>query len=327
MSAETTVNTIISEALSRAQSMTEAAQGYSGDAVDAISEAQFQLSSPPIFSGGPTPPEFTGSLEDPTSTALSNYDANVGDMIDSLVPIFTGFLTDHFPRTDACLTVAEQWLCDTIQNGGTGIPADVEGQIWERARARELADASRREDEATNAFAMRGFTMPPGALSAQLMEIQQDAANKISAHGRDVAVEQAKIAIETVKFAVGEALRYRIAAIQAAIEYWKAYLLPYDIAAKRALAEVDIKTKFYNSALEYFRTRVLLYGHQVQEATNFYGSANAAYMAQAKALEGLGAAKAQAATAAAKAAGDIASAAQSALNTLAQYGYVENKEL
>lgn len=323
MSAETTVDQIIQAALTRAQEMTEAAQGFSNDAIKAIKDTQFQIEQQPSFGGGPTRPTFVGSLDDPTSTFKSDFDAAAGELVDKLATTFSGFLTDHFPRVNACLTAAEQWLCDVINGDWTGIPANVESQIWERSRARELMEARRREEEATAQFAARGFSLPAGALAGQLQEIQQDVANKVSSHGRDVAIKQAEIAVESVKFAVGEALKYRIAAINAAIDYWKAYLLPYDIAAKMALAEADWKKTFYNAAIEYYRAQVTLYGYDVNLSGSFWDASLKSYLAGTEAKSELGKARASAATAAATAAGNIGAAAQSALSALAQYGYVE----
>lgn len=323
MSVESTIDQMIQEALSRAASMADAAKGYFYDSIQAVGTISLNRPNTLITA---IPPTFTGSLDDPTSTVLSNYDANAGALVDKLATTFADFLNVYFPRTNACLTSAEQWLCDTIQNGGTGIPADVENQIWERSRARELTDANRLEEEAYAEFASRGFSMPPGALVERVDRIRQDAADKVSTHGRDVAIKQAEIHIDTIKFAVSEALKYRVAAIQAALDYWKGYLSPYDIAAKRALAEVEITTKFYNSALEYFKAEISLYGHVVNAQATQIGDELKAYGMEISGVGEWAQARSNAAGRAAQAAGAIGASAQSGLNTLAQYGYAENKE-
>jgi hypothetical protein len=324
MTTQVQVQAIIDAAMSRATTMTEAAQGYSQDAMEAIDDASFELTNPPITGGSATRPYYTGgSVDDPSSSFTSEFDAKAAELVEKLADIFGDFLNTYFPTYSAAATAAESWLLDVIQNGTTGIPADVENQIWERSRARELVEASRLEAEAAEDFARRGFSMPPGALADRVDRIRQDTANKISTHGRDVAIKQAEIAIETVRFAIGEALKLRWQAIQSALEYWKAYLSPYDVAAKRALAEGELKTKFYDKSLELFRIEAGIYGHDIQQNAAFWDSQLKAYMAQATAISGLGRAKADAAMGAAKAAGDIAAAAQSALNTLSSYGYQE----
>lgn len=321
MTTQTIVEQMIADAMARARDMTETARGYADDGVNAINALTLNRPNTQI---NVEKPVFTGSLDDPTSTFTSSYDARAGELVEELAAQVASFLNAYFPRTNACLTAAEEWLCDVIQNGGTGIPADVENQIWERSRSRELQEAQRREEEVVSQFAASGFTLPTGALAGMLQNIQQDVANKVSSHGRDVAIKQAEIAIETVRFAVSEALKYRLAAISAALEYWKNYLLPYDIAAKRALAEADWKTKFYNSAIEYFKAETHLYDSMVRAQSTQISAEMEAYGQEIHGVGSWAQAKAAAAMSAAKAAGDIAAAAQGGLNTLAQYGYAEN---
>lgn len=328
MSAETTVNTIISNALSTAAEKSDAAQAFSQEALSAIDEAGYDLSSPPIFSGSATAPKFSGDLTDNPSISFgSDLAADAAALTAKLATTFSGFLADYFPNISGATDAAIAWLENAIKNGGTGIKPAIEAQIWERSRARELKEADRLSAEAMNSFAARGFSLPPGALAARLAEVQQGAADKISTHSRDVAIKQAELELENVRFAVDKALGLRTAAISAALDYWRAYLMPEELAIRKALSGAELKMKFQNTALDYYRAQISLYGQQVQEGGNFFDAANRAYMAQAQAKVGLGQAKANAATAAAKAAGDIASAAMAAANTLTQYGYGETKAL
>ena len=68
-----------------------------------------------------------------------------------------------------------------------------------------------------------------------------------------------------------------------------------------------------------------LYNADVNMAGHLWNAANSAYMARAKALEAFGMSKAKVAADGAQAQSAIAAAAMSAMNTLAQYGYAENK--
>jgi hypothetical protein len=157
--------------------------------------------------------------------------------------------------------------------------------------------------------------------------VQQDAANKNSSHARDVAIKQVEIEIENIRFAITTAVNARLASINAAIEYWKAYLLPHDIAARRANAIIDAKVNFSNALSAWFSAQVGLYNADVNLSGQFWDAANNAYIARAKALEAFGMSKAKVAADGARAQSDIASAAMSAMNTLAQYGYNEDKAL
>jgi hypothetical protein len=327
VSTEDQINSIISAALQTASDKASAAQSFSQEALQAIDSAGFTLSNPPIFSSSTKVPLFQGDLTaDPGSTFLSNLGADAAALTAQLSNIFTGFLDTYFPRAAPALQSAEAWLERVLNVGGTGIKPEIEDQIWQRARTRELREADRTIDAARTEFAARGFTLPPGALAGRIMEAQGAASDRASAISRDIAIKQAEMELETVKFAVQQTLQLRVSSIQAALEYWRGYLLPEDIAAKKAMAQADIKIKFYNTALEYFNAQIRLYGYQVQEGSNFFDAANKAYMAQAQAKVGLGQAKATAATAAAKAAGDIGSAAMAAVNALSQNSFSESKQ-
>lgn len=326
MSAEATVNTLISNALTIAQQKSEAAQGFTEDAQSAVDEAMFELEGAPTFGGGPTAPVLDKPItEDGSTLYKSEYDSKAGELTGQLAGIFSGFLDDYFPPLGFCLSSVETWICNTLNNGGTGIPAAVEAQIWQRGRDKEALEAARLEDEALTSFAARGFTLPPGALAHRLLVVQQDAANKNSSFGRDVAIKQIEIEIENIRFAITTAVNARLACINAAIEYWKAYLLPHDIAARRANAIIDAKTNFSNALAAWFNSQVGLYNADVNMAGHFWNAANSAYMARAKALEAFGMSKAKVAADGAQAQSAIAAAAMSAMNTLAQYGYAENK--
>jgi hypothetical protein len=326
VSAESVVNTLISNALTIAQQKSEAAQGFTEDAQSAVDEAMFELESAPTFGGGPTAPVLDKPItEDGSTLYKSEYDSKAGELTGQLAGIFSGFLNDYFPPLGFCLDSVETWICNTINNGGTGIPAAVEAQIWQRGRDKEALEAARLEDEALTSFAARGFTLPPGALAHRILMVQQDAANKNSSFGRDVAIKQVEIEIENIRFAITTAVNARLACINAAIEYWKAYLLPHDIAARRANAIIDAKTNFSNALAAWFNSQVGLYNADVNMAGHFWNAANNAYMARAKALEAFGMSKAKVAADGAQAQSAIAAAAMSAMNTLAQYGYAENK--
>lgn len=326
MSAEFVVDTLITNALTIAQQKSEAAQGFTDDAQEAIDEAMFQLEGAPVFGGGPTAPTLNKPItEDGSTLYKSEYDSKAGELTGQLAGVFSGFLDDYFPPLGFCLESVETWICNTINNGGTGIPAAVEEQIWQRSRDKEALEASRLEAEAVSSFAERGFTLPPGALAHRLLVVQQAAANKNSSHARDVAIKQVEIEIENIRFAITTAVNARLACINAAIEYWKAYLLPHDIAARRANAIIDAKTNFSNALSAWFSAQVGLYNADVTLTGHYYNTVNSAWMARAKALEAFGMSKAKVAADGAQAQSAIAAAAMSAMNTLAQYGYQEDK--
>lgn len=89
-----------------------------------------------------------------------------------------------------------------IENGRLGIPVAVEKAIWDRARAREGANAERLRHEAIEGFAARGFSLPAGVLAARLERAEQEAVNLDSSLSRDIAIKQAEMTLQHLQFAL-----------------------------------------------------------------------------------------------------------------------------
>lgn len=85
-------------------------------------------------------------------------------------------------------------LLNKIQNGGTGLNATIEGNIWNRdvERLAQLLDDN--ITDTLNRFSGRGFTMPPGTVAAQVQELQINHTNERAKQSRDIAIKQAEIA-------------------------------------------------------------------------------------------------------------------------------------
>lgn len=102
------------------------------------------------------------------------------------------FEDDEYVPTDL-YTALMTLLVDEINNGGYGLDPNDEARLFERAREREeeLADAA--VDEATQLYAVGGFTMPPGSLQAALARVARDRLVKISSVNRDLLVKKADL--------------------------------------------------------------------------------------------------------------------------------------
>jgi hypothetical protein len=160
----------------------------------------------------------------------------------------------------ALATTCDDWIQNTIVNGGTGIPAAIENAIWERARSRELVEARRLEQEAVNAFAARGFSLPPGALAARTLEIQQDATNKSSTIVREQAIKQPRSRSRTSASRSVKA-EVRLGVIQGIPAYINAWLKPADESVE------------YAKALAYAKEKPLVHGRGLLPRHDFRGRA------------------------------------------------------
>src|SRR5262245_46387889 len=211
MSAEELVQDIIDGAQEIAKETTEKAIGYADDAQTA---AITVITLDPIPSVPKPEVEIPGPPPDPDD-AEDKFRGTFAELFNMLGPEFddrfNAFLARFFPKIDECLrTTIDDWICDVILNGTDGIPPHVEAQIWERARAKELRDAARQDDELISTWAGRGFSMPSGVLFAAQQSSQQQLSEKISTAAREAAIKQVEIQIETIKFAVSEGIKLRL---------------------------------------------------------------------------------------------------------------------
>jgi hypothetical protein len=250
----TSIDDIIAAALARNADLTAAAVAASGEVMTAasariLSPAGYVATMPALRN---TPPVFTPDA-DLSTLFTGSYATAFADFDPKVLEAVVDFMARFFPA--AVATAVDDWIQNTIVNG-YGLPIDVENAIWERARSREVMEATRMEQEAYNTFAARGFLLPPGALAMQVQQVQQDAANKSRTLSRERAVEMAKLNIESVKFAVEQGSRVRIAVIQSVGDYIRAWLAPADIAVRYATGVVDAKNRLWSAAADYYRAMI-----------------------------------------------------------------------
>lgn len=205
-----------------------------------------------------TPPPFTPSI-DLSATFKSDYDANLTELETWVRGLMTDWMNTYFPTLDQNLITAEDsWLLDVVNNGYSGIPATLENAIWERARSKEMVEAARLEEEATMQFSTRGFSMPPGALAGRVLQVQQEAANKSATIARDLAIKQIEVAVDMVKFAIGEITKLRLGIAQALADFIRAWMALPQAAADIAKAKAEMQRVLWNSSADYMRAQVAI---------------------------------------------------------------------
>lgn len=93
-----------------------------------------------------------------------------------------------------------------LWSGGSGIPAEVEQAMVERAASREDEIANREIDAVSEDFSARGYTMPSGVQAARVDELRQTLALKKLDLNRTLTIEFAKFQIENIRFAIQQGL-------------------------------------------------------------------------------------------------------------------------
>lgn len=322
MTAEAQVESIINNAKSAATKAQDKAVTYSDQA---------QTAAVNIINLAPVPnptlpavvvPPFVNPNEDLGNEYKLEIAAAFADLDPKLTDDINDFLNTWFPDFANCLkTQLDTWICNTIQNGATGIPTAIENAIWQRSRERELQDAYRQEAEAVAEFASRGFSLPAGVINSQIQRIRQDAANKASTHSRDVAIKQAEIQIETIKFAVEQGIRLRLGIVTALIDFMRAKLGLYSLIRERAVSLVEAKRSLWQGAAAYYQALIAAAELQLKYDGIRIDSIHRTNQIVAEFSSTNTQSRVQAAVSAAEAMGDIAAAAFGSQNTLAEVAH------
>ena len=186
-------------------------------------------------------------------TALfdSTYDRIMGDFPDKLAD----FILEYFPLNPALMNSVENWLQSAI-NGGTGINANVERQIWQRDRERITNEYQAASDEAIGTWASKGYPMPPGAAVANVASLAVKRAQSVAAVSRDAAIKAFETEIETVKFAVAAAIDYRVKAISAAMDYIRALALAPQLATQLATEASGAQARLISAAASFYNADI-----------------------------------------------------------------------
>lgn len=165
--------------------------------------------------------------------------------------------------TSQLLTDLKNELHDRIVNGGTGLNADVENAIWDRAREREYrqkADSLKALEE----MEQLGYSLPSGAYLDARVKIETEVNYNIQTLSRDIAIKQAELEQANVLKALDAAnqLEARLIEYQNQTEQ-----RTFEAARYASQANVEIynaKVRAYTATVDAYRARVTAYEAQVR---------------------------------------------------------------
>lgn len=183
------------------------------------------------------------------------FNSMYGQIINDLSDRYADWLIRYFPFNAALMNAVEAKLLAMV-NGGTGINAGVEAQIWQRDRDRISAEAATATDEAVAIWASKGFALPPGAANASIAAIQRKRAADVAAVSRDAAIKAFEAELENVKFAITTAIDYRTKVLNAAGDYIRALAVAPNIASDMSTQSADAQARLISAAASYYNARI-----------------------------------------------------------------------
>lgn len=150
-------------------------------------------------------------------------------------------------------------VLDDINSGGTGLVSTVETELYSRHLDRTQDENARLYTEASEYFASRGFTLPPGSLAGRLNEInQQISRNNLNA-SRDITINQAELAQKNSQYAIEAGIK-----LEGMIRDFYASNTNRALDASKAVAQnaIDIYTSMAKGVeiqIEVFKANALAY--------------------------------------------------------------------
>ena len=247
-----TIDAIIANAIATANAQTVSATAAAEDLIS--SNAGMYIEPPNSLSG------FSVEAIEPTIPDVADstitYQAQLDKIIDMLTSQLAGFFATYYPLASDAFDEATAWLVNELTNGGAGVNAAVAAQLWQRDRENIIADTRRLKNQVVTGYAAQGYMLPAGAMLKKTERLDFEGAGRIGASSTAISVEQYKIEVETIKFAVEEALKSRGMAMQAAGDYIRAVATAPASALDVANINTDAKAKMMQAAASWYEARL-----------------------------------------------------------------------
>ena len=257
----------------------------------AVPAAIASIIAPPelIPLSAPTPPSVQlpsfdavspGAAPTPPSGLGATFGAAYKDAINGAIGVITSGVSSLMDSNASdAKTVGETAVGEITRllGGGTGIPASAEFAIYERARARNRAEAQRLRDNLYNDVAGRGFTMPSGALLSGLQSARQAELDANNATNNEIIIKQAELEQKNAEFGLQSALTLRTALLQLSGVYTQAMIGVAGQAVDYAKAMLQSAIEVYNAgvrcyevALEAYKVEASIFNTRLQAALSAY---------------------------------------------------------
>ena len=187
---------------------------------------------------------------------ITTYEAQRDFLVQLMIDKLAEFFTIYYPLNTDGYDEGMDWLINTITNGGTGINPAVENQIWQRGRDRVIAEGARADSQTLIQFTQRGYSLPSGAMTKLLQANRFEQLSKLQEQSRDVAIKQAEIELENLRFAVEKVVDTRLRAIATAADYIRAITNGFDSAVNIANQEAQAKAALMAATADLYRARL-----------------------------------------------------------------------
>jgi hypothetical protein len=200
-------------------------------------------------------------LPDPPDITLPTWEGE-RPAVDFVAPGDTFAFSEPVYETDL-YDILEAKVQEFI-DGEIGIPDAVWQQIWDKARSRELDAAEQAKQQAAEQWAARGFSLPPGALAAQVAEAQQNLQNAENQLSREQAIKEAELKRTAVEFGVTQGIALEQLNRELHLAQAERAFRVAQYAFEASVRVFEAKVAKYNAELEAYKTDASVYKTRIE---------------------------------------------------------------
>lgn len=240
------------------------------------------VAAPPVMSGTIITDFGSFNTSAPVQSAITSID--LSSLFDADLPedIMAAISWMDAAHDTSLYTPLFNRLIADLQTGATGLTAEVEQAIFDRAQARQNVEEDKIQSEIEEYFANSGFDLPPGAMAARLQEHANGRAMRTLDLNEKIQIDQAELAQKNSQFVINAAreleavLRdYTSKANDRSLDYSKA-------VAANAIARYAEGIKAFIAQLEANRNAVQIQVENLRAVIEANKGLIAAYAAEAE---------------------------------------------
>lgn len=183
---------------------------------------------------------------------------NVGSIDEYMAVIRNGINVDVSEYSDDLIVRVKEKI-DAMIAGGTGLPLAIEQAIYARAADRDDASARRKIEELAADFASRGYDMPPGAMASAVQRVRQESAELRAGTNREIAIEMARIEVESIKFAVAQGVAMSGVLIDAHFKRQELIIAVEQFVVASAVQVLNAEIARHNYYVEVYKAKAAVF--------------------------------------------------------------------
>lgn len=157
-------------------------------------------------------------------------------------------------------------VLDGIRNGGTGLAVQVEEDIYWQHLNRTFEENDKLIQQASNYWSARGFTLPPGMLSAKINEINSQISRNNLQASKDITISQAELAQKNTHFIMDKGAQLEGMLREFFIQQANLSLQGQRAVAEHSIAIYNAQVQRMNYYLEEYKAKATVWEQRVRAA-------------------------------------------------------------